>query len=271
MPNWCYNSLCMTHPDPKKQMAYYNFLVANNHEATGNDFTRLFNYFRPEPENITYDWYRENWGTSRDAYELLITDSGVGEEHTNIEICFQTAWCPPERLYEFLKNEGWNITAYYYEEGESYCGKWTSEDGDMCFEYDIAHPSTYRNIPEDIRDVACLADARASFLDDRDDDDDNWSDSNSDTDSGSDSDSDSDSEDEATTPLNTIIMEETKTRFQFGVDYNEPYELKNKWKNYASENSDKYDENWFALITTPKIEKRINWVHIINELKPKQT
>jgi hypothetical protein len=258
----------MTHPDPKKQMAYYNFLVANNHEATGNDFTLLFNYFRPLPENITCEWLIDNWGTTKEAHKLLITDSGDGEEHTNIEICFQTAWCPPEKLYEFLNAEGWKITAYYYEDGECFCGKWTSEEGDDWYDYDIAHPSTYRVIPRDIRDFACIADARASFLEDRDEDDD-WSESESESDS--DSDSDSDSEDEAITPTTKIIMEETKTRFQFGADYNKPYELKNKWKNYAIENSDKYDENWFALITTPKIEKRINWVHIINELKPKQT
>lgn len=113
MPNWCQNILTIENTDSEKIDAIQNELLKKE--------PQLFNSILPRPasqEENWYDWNVTNWGTKWDAsiYNHERIDDNV------IEINFDTAWGPPIALYDHLFSEGYDITAYYNEEGMAFCG-----------------------------------------------------------------------------------------------------------------------------------------------------
>ena len=148
MPNWCDNSVHLTHEDKTKIDA----LVAELENKEGNG---IFQLLRPNPTGVwDYNWSVENWGTKWDA---SIIDWDRQDDHT-IWISFDSAWSPPTTLYEFLSEEGWVIEAYYHESGMCFCGKFTNEDGDEYYEYDFRDRESLEALPSDIEDFTGLLD-----------------------------------------------------------------------------------------------------------------
>ena len=140
MPNWCDNRVTISHTDKEKLKALVQAAVDG----------RMFNHVVPMPEELntsfmqdqsmdevkatrqknkeTYgyeDWYDfcvAEWGTKWDAAELhinFITDNEVG-------LSFDTAWSPPLGVYDALERQGFNVVAYFNEEGMGFCGKYES-------------------------------------------------------------------------------------------------------------------------------------------------
>lgn len=156
MPNWCSNSVEITHNDPEMLER-----VRKGFNAGG-----LLSEFFPCPQELTdtvagflgedkraaheaqqaaniakygykdwYDWQVANWGTKwdvgADGQEAmdLGTDFGKG-----LILSFESAWSPPINAYEKLVELGFSIKAYYYEPGMAFAGIW--EDGaDDYYEY----------------------------------------------------------------------------------------------------------------------------------------
>ena len=116
MPNWCSNSLTLT---GKKE--WIDALV----KVSETDDKDIFMHLCPCMEDAEwysekwYSWNCENWGTKWDANEVVI-GSCDGE---CIELHFDTAWSPPIALYTYLVENGWDVKAYYYEEGMGFCGQ----------------------------------------------------------------------------------------------------------------------------------------------------
>ncbi len=50
-----------------------------------------------------------------------------------IELHFDSVWSPPITLYEYLVEHGWEVKAYYYEEGMKFCGQFV-DDEDSSYE-----------------------------------------------------------------------------------------------------------------------------------------
>ena len=135
MPNWCENSLRLSHSDP----------VMISRAAAAIEADRLLEEFIPRPadqEDNWYDWNIENWGTKWD-----IADAGVSNvSDTELYAYFGTAWAPPVEAYARLEALGFKVGAMYYEPGMAYYGSYA--DGvDTYAEY-----STFDEIPEDIVD-----------------------------------------------------------------------------------------------------------------------
>jgi hypothetical protein len=77
-------------------------------------------------------------------------------------------------------------------------------------------------------------------------------------------------EEKPITEATRIILEETKNRIQKPV-INYTYEYLNiKWTEYIKENTELYDEKFFALITTKAIKETINWKWICEELNKEE-
>lgn len=116
MPNWCTNSLTLT---GKKE--WIDALV----KVSETDDKDIFMHLRPCIEDAEwysdkwYSWNCDNWGTKWDADEVEV-GSCDGE---CIDLHFQSAWSPPIALYEYLVENGWEVEAYYYEEGMQFCGQ----------------------------------------------------------------------------------------------------------------------------------------------------
>lgn len=151
MPNWCNNSLTITHKDADK---LENLMSLIRDDEDGG----FFNHIKPMPEKIRnttapddkpnwYDWSCDNWGTKWDAScidHYQYTENTVG-------FSFDTAWSPPIPIYEELTKQGFEVQAYYVEFGMMYAGSWCSdENGQISEEYtdDID-----KHIPADVEEA----------------------------------------------------------------------------------------------------------------------
>lgn len=155
MPNWCDNSIRLSHPDKSKLDAFDAEMTKKN--ESGYFMGCPFQHLRPRPETEEqnwYDWNINNWGTKWDGdlidYERL-------DDNEAIFYC-NTAWSPPIALLEYLTEQGWTVEAFYHESGMCYCGKYTSEDGDDYYEYDLRDRESLEELPSDIEEYAGLLD-----------------------------------------------------------------------------------------------------------------
>jgi hypothetical protein len=161
MPNWCDNSVRLTHEDKSKIDALEIELKKWN-DTNFQDGAQVFNHLRPRPadqEENWYDWNINNWGSKWDA-SIIDWDR---EDDNNIHVYFDSAWSPPVTLYEYLTEQGWQVNAIYHECGMAYIGQYTSIDGDDYYEYDITDEESIENLPEDLIEFADLRTAHQDW------------------------------------------------------------------------------------------------------------
>ena len=123
MPNWCSNTLTLTHEEP----AMIKRVEASFSEG------RLLEEFVPMPEGA--DWYSHNiehWGTKWDVGD----PDGIHDFSENsISVYFDSAWAPPVSAYKKLEDMGFTVRAMYHEPGMAFAGIY--EDGyDDYYEFD---------------------------------------------------------------------------------------------------------------------------------------
>jgi hypothetical protein len=124
MPNWCQNVVYIGNEDKSK----LDSIVT---ELDKGDKAQLFNTILPNPSGEwDYNWSVDNWGCKWDAsvYEYSINDVGA------LYISFDTAWGPPIALYDFLYQNGYDVEAFYREEGMAFAG-WYIDGEDNYYEY----------------------------------------------------------------------------------------------------------------------------------------
>lgn len=159
MPNWCNNSTTIS--GNKEQIDKFEAFL---NEKSGKEW---FDFFLPCPKELTdvdspnktdnvneliekyghgdwYSWSVENWGTkwNTDAQDW-------SRDGDSISFWFDSAWAPPTALYDKITTEGYDVEAYYLEEGMGFVGKY-SEGADEYYEY--TDSESLNDIPEDIVD-----------------------------------------------------------------------------------------------------------------------
>jgi hypothetical protein len=141
MPNWCANTLTLTHEDASKIDAL---------EAELNrDDGKFFEFLRPNPSGQwDYGWSVDNWGTK---WEAEVND-WERDGNTIMFYHFDTAWGPPVALYDYLTENGWEVEAMYHEPGVQCCGIYSSDGGDDYYEYNFEDfsPEGETDIPEEL-------------------------------------------------------------------------------------------------------------------------
>jgi hypothetical protein len=73
------------------------------------------------------------------------------ESDNSIVMHFDSAWSPPIAMYEYLNEEGWEVSAYYHEPGMGFAGRYDNGD-DEYFEFDFTDRQSIEDLPEDILD-----------------------------------------------------------------------------------------------------------------------
>jgi len=157
MPNWCSNSLTLSHDNPdmisraKKAFEESNFF--NEFVPVPKDLCISADVGGDTPEQIDNlkthgytDWYTfclENWGTKWDVSNGFINC----EEPTCIDVGFETAWSPPIAFYKKMEELGFSISADYREEGMGFIGEY-SDGVDECYDYDFADDEWRDHLPE---------------------------------------------------------------------------------------------------------------------------
>lgn len=124
MPNWCNNSLQLTAASKEEANELAEFLNTYQDSDTpeGQPEKTFFGFFVPEEWNQD-DWYWSrvnNWGTKWDAnmYDVSWVD-----DYT-VVLGFDTAWSPPIHVYEAMSEQGWGVSATYFEPGMAFVGSW---------------------------------------------------------------------------------------------------------------------------------------------------
>jgi hypothetical protein len=149
MPNWCNNTLTLTHEDPA--------MITRAKEAL--DRGEFLNEFIPVPEQLQivagcvgdpeeqakleadtarnreelgygnwYDFCVGEWGTKWDVGGDGQTD--IHPDGKMLHTTFDSAWSPPVNAYDKLVELGFGVNAMYYEGGMGYAGAY-DEYGDQ--------------------------------------------------------------------------------------------------------------------------------------------
>lgn len=124
MPNWCYNRVKIGFEEHNEKPL---------REALSED-KELFIQFVPRPKEYDegekwYWWNVENWGTKWDA-----EPRDIKWEDNSVSFTLETAWAPPISFYRALYDIGYEVEAYYQEEGMAFIGKFDDGDDDY-YEY----------------------------------------------------------------------------------------------------------------------------------------
>lgn len=175
MPNWCNNSVSITHTDPDKLRSLVEAVNAK----------RFLDFVIPVPKDLTetvagfpseelreaheakeqsnmekygfknwYDFCVNRWGTKWDveAYDTVEFDPA------GVTFGFDSAWSPPTGVYAALVEQGFSVTGFYYEPGMAFAGKWSDEDGDQYWELgDMTSEQVRDLLPEDLDEVMCIS------------------------------------------------------------------------------------------------------------------
>ena len=153
MPNWCANSLQLTAASKEEADEFAIFLksLQRNHDADSSQPT-LFGYFVPEEweededrDTIMpnwYSWHIEHWGSKWDAS----MHDWAWVDDTTVVLTFDTAWSPPIETYEAMVEQGWLVSATYYESGMCFVGSWIDGEDEH---YNFADCET----PEAVREL----------------------------------------------------------------------------------------------------------------------
>jgi len=144
MPNWCDNTLTITHADKSK--------IDVIEKTLSGEQPQLLNTILPNPSgDWDYEWSVNNWGTKWDAG---VHDWERHDDNT-IWVSFDSAWSPPIAIYEYMERNGYTVDAMYWEPGMAFCGRYV--DGyDDCYEYDIADKESIEQLPEELLDFTDL-------------------------------------------------------------------------------------------------------------------
>lgn len=192
MPNWCNNTLEISHPDIKMMRRFvkgwnrgrllnefipvppelsdgsmsWERILKMKKEKRNDDYARELDKFREELNKKYFGyagWYEfcvQEWGTKWD----IGYDSNLGDHLTAdsargmVTVQFDSAWSPPISAYEKLADLGFSIRAYYFEGGMMYCGSWIDGD-DRYFDIQECKAEWVReNIPADIDEYMFISD-----------------------------------------------------------------------------------------------------------------
>lgn len=110
MPNWCCNKVTFRHED--------STLIDKISEAFKSE--NLFETFVPLGE-WDYDKAIDKWGTKWEVDGTQIRVSPY-----EIVLNFNSAWAPPTEFYTEMENQGFDVSALWFEPGMMFWGEYSS-------------------------------------------------------------------------------------------------------------------------------------------------
>ena len=171
MPNWCNNTVRISHEDPAKIAAlaeainrgdFCKFVIPIPDELTD---TTAPNRDNPEAliEATGYaDWYDfcvNEWGTKWDIEPY----DTIQVEANSIYFGFDSAWSPPVGVYDKLYEDGYVVDATYNEPGMTYAGRYYN-GFDECFDYSGCDSTNVAEmIGEDLDEIYGISESMAEW------------------------------------------------------------------------------------------------------------
>jgi hypothetical protein len=159
MPNWCDNTVYITHDDPKKIQVLVDAWKENKFFGTIHpepDYTKVKvkptfpsikgNDDPVNPESAWWDWRVQNWGTK---WEITTDEAYIDISKNEIKVSFATAWSPPTGIFDKLVDDGYGVNALYYEGGCAFCGEYV-DGSDETYGTDGKWMDVKNTIPDNI-------------------------------------------------------------------------------------------------------------------------
>lgn len=180
MPNWCTNSLTVTHEDPAELQRFadawnsgelFQTLIPRPRDldivsspGTTDEELQVLYSANQEKYGYTswYEWNVSNWGTKWDVGRAE-HEEPVTIDQGSIDISFDSAWSPPVGAYEKLSEQGFEIVGYYYEPGCGFCGCWTNDHDDYYDFNGLSSADVKEQIPEDIDAMFGISESMAEW------------------------------------------------------------------------------------------------------------
>lgn len=182
MPNWCGNTVTLSHNDPAMIIRAKDAFVRGEflHEfvpvpqalrdtvsgSMGEDKraaheAQMTANLAAHGYKDWYDFCVNEWGTKWDVGD----GDGINEvtNHT-LTVYFDSAWAPPCGAYEKMADLGFEIDAMYYEPGMAFCGRWTNDSGDDYYEYSkMSIDEIEKMLPKEINEAFCITEDMAMW------------------------------------------------------------------------------------------------------------
>jgi len=168
MPNWCDNTVYITHDDPKKIQVLVDAWKENKFFGTiypEPDYTKVkvkptFPSIKGNDDPVSvesawWDWRVQNWGTK---WEITTDEAYIDIQENEIKASFATAWSPPTGIFDKLVEDGYSVDAYYYEGGCAFCGHY-SDGNDETYGIEGNWEWVRNNIPESIDTEFCISES----------------------------------------------------------------------------------------------------------------
>lgn len=156
MPNWCQNVVTISHED-STQLDVIRSAIANEAKLSES----FLNVLVPRPlaeEENWYHWNTQHWGTKWDLDVQMTEDTG-----NSITLAFDSAWAPPVEFYNTMVERGYQVMAYYNEEGMQYAGIYDSGE-DLYFEYgELTADEIEDELPSDLNEMFNIAGNKADW------------------------------------------------------------------------------------------------------------
>jgi hypothetical protein len=191
MPNWCNNTVEISHPDTAKMYAlveainegkFCNFAIPVPQELhivagrVGDDSNPdQIALVEAEARNkekygfgTWYDFCVNQWGTKWDVDPYEPVEYDDQHDKHGITFGFDSAWSPPTGCFEALVEQGYSVRAYYYESGMCFAGVW--EDGDDDF-YELGSMSSQEvrdTLPEALDEMMGISETIANYEEEED-------------------------------------------------------------------------------------------------------
>jgi len=181
MPNWCANTLTLTHEDPemiaraKAAFAAGKFL---------NEFIpvprALADTTSPNRDQISAETLREQYGYT-DWYDYCVNEwgtkwdigdaSGINsfDDHELI-VYFDSAWSPPIAAYGRLMDLGFTVYATYYEPGCAFAGVFENGMDDYYDLTDMDSGDVQQQLPQELDEAFGISESMAEYEAEQEDD-----------------------------------------------------------------------------------------------------
>lgn len=153
MPNWCDNSVILSHDDPKmikravkafKKGEFLSEFIPVPKALTeviagsyGDEDKQAALEAATEYNRATYgygNWYDFSVGEWGTKWDVGSNGGGVDQLDANsVRLIFESAWSPPVQAYYKLVELGFNVEAKYYEPGAAFAG-WFYDGNDDSYD-----------------------------------------------------------------------------------------------------------------------------------------
>ncbi len=182
MPNWCNNTLTLTHEDPaviaRAKAAFADGKFLQEFIPCPQDLIDTVSGFVGEGQEALeakqaanrekygyatwYDFCVNEWGTK---WDVGGGDYNEPQQETpnDLTVSFDSAWAPPVAAMDKLEGLGFTVRLYYYEPGMAFAGVY--EDGsDDYYEYgDMTSEEIADELPNDLDEMFGISESVAEY------------------------------------------------------------------------------------------------------------